>query len=61
MEEVDATEPRPRDRRRPFIQVAELVVNGWEVAVGILPSSAAGGLAIHLALAIVFGLGLRRA
>jgi len=44
-----------------FIQVAETVVNGWEVAAGILPSSAAGGLIIHIALAVVFVLGLRRA
>ena len=44
-----------------FIQVAETVVNGWEVAAGILPSSAAGGLIVHIALAVVFVLGLRRA
>jgi hypothetical protein len=44
-----------------FIQVAETVVNGWEVAAGILPGSAAGGLVIHVALAVVFFLGLRRA
>lgn len=44
-----------------FIQVAEFVVNGWEVAAGSLPAAAAGGLVIHLALAVVFVLGLRRA
>lgn len=44
-----------------FIQVAEIVVNGYEVAVAILPAQAAGGLVLHLALAIVFWLGLRRA
>lgn len=44
-----------------FVQVAELVVNGWEIAAGILPSAAAGGLVIHVALAVIFVLGLRRA
>jgi len=44
-----------------FLQLAELVVNGYEMAVAILPMQAAGGLVIHLALAIVFWLGLRRA
>ena len=44
-----------------FIQLAETVVNGWEVAAGILPGQAAGGLVIHLALAVVFALPLRRA
>jgi hypothetical protein len=44
-----------------FIQVAEIVVNGWEIVAGILPTAAAGGLVIHLALAIVLALGLRRA
>ncbi len=44
-----------------FIQAAEIVVNGWEIAAGILPSAAAGGLVIHLVLGIVFALGLRRA
>lgn len=44
-----------------FIQIAELVVNGWEVAAGILPGQAAGGLVLHLVLAVVFLLPLRRA
>lgn len=44
-----------------FIQVAEFAVNGWEIAAGILPSAAAGGLVVHLVMAIVFALGLRRA
>jgi hypothetical protein len=43
-----------------FIQVAELVVNGAEVATAILPAQAAGGLLIHLVLAVVFALPLRR-
>ena len=44
-----------------FVQVAEAVVNGWEVAAGILPSAAAGGVVLHVILAAVFALGLRRA
>ena len=44
-----------------FIQVAESFVNGWEVAAGILPPAAAGGLVLHLVLAGIFALGLRRA
>ena len=44
-----------------FVQVMEFLVNGWEVAAGILPAQAAGGLVIHLVLAVVFALGLRRA
>src|SRR2546428_3080651 len=43
-----------------FVQVAEAVVNGWEVAAGILPSPAAGGLVLHVILAVLFRLGLRR-
>lgn len=42
-------------------QVAEFVVNGWEIAAGILPGAAVGGLVIHLVLAVVFVLELRRA
>ena len=44
-----------------FIQVAEFVVNGWEIAAGILPAMAAPGLVIHAVLAVIFALGLRRA
>ena len=43
-----------------FIQVAEAVVNGWEVAVGVLPTQAAGGVVLHAVLAAVFALPLRR-
>jgi hypothetical protein len=43
-----------------FIQVAEAVVNGWEVAIGILPAPAAGGVVLHVVLAVVFLLPLRR-
>ena len=43
-----------------FVQLAEIVVNGWEVATGILPGQSAGGLVIHLVLAVVFALPLRR-
>src|SRR5437867_4265461 len=43
-----------------FVQVAEAVVNGWEVATGILLSAAAGGVVLHVILAVVFALGLRR-
>ncbi|MEA2662465.1 MAG: hypothetical protein QOH08_2037 [Chloroflexota bacterium] len=44
-----------------FIQAAELVVNGWEIAAGSIPSQAAPGIVLHLALGIVFLLALRRA
>jgi hypothetical protein len=44
-----------------FIQAAELVVNGWEIAAGIIPAQAAGGIVLHLALGVVFLLALRRA
>lgn len=44
-----------------FVQLAELLVNGWEIASGILPMQAAGGLLIHLVLGVVFLLALRRA
>ena len=37
-----------------FVQAAELVVNGWELAVGALPSAAAGGLIIHIVLGALF-------
>lgn len=42
-----------------FIQVAELVVNGVEIATGVLPGQAAPGLLIHLVLAVIFVLPLR--
>jgi len=44
-----------------FIQVAEAVVNGWEVVAGIIPTPALGGVVLHVVLAIIFWLGLRRA
>ena len=43
-----------------FVQVAELVVNGIEIAVGELPASAAGGLAIHIILGALFAWALIR-
>jgi len=43
------------------VQVLEAIVNGWEVAAGIIPSQALGGVVLHVILAIVFWLGLRRA
>src|SRR5262245_1463504 len=44
-----------------FIQVAEAIVNGWEAAAGILPGQAVGGVGLHVVLAAIFALGLRRA
>lgn len=44
-----------------WIQVAEAVVNGWEVAAGIIPSPALGGVVLHMILAVIFFLPLRRA
>ena len=44
-----------------FIQVAELVVNGWEIAVGLIPAQAAGGIVLHVVLGALFLLALRRA
>jgi len=43
------------------VQVLEAVVNGWEVAAAILPAPAAGGVVLHVVLAAIFVLGLRRA
>src|SRR2546430_14872595 len=37
-----------------FVQVAELVINGLELAMGELPPAAAGGLVIHLVLGALF-------
>jgi hypothetical protein len=42
------------------IQVLELLVNGWEIAAGILPAAAAPGLVVHLILAVIFASALRR-
>ncbi len=44
-----------------FVQVAELVVNAWEIVAGLIPAQAAGGIVLHLVLGIVFLLALRRA
>lgn len=44
-----------------FIQAAELLVNAWEIAAGLIPGQAAGGVVLHLILGIVFVLALRRA
>jgi hypothetical protein len=43
-----------------FIQVAEFAVNAIEIAAGALPGQASAGLVLHLALAVVFALALRR-
>lgn len=43
-----------------FIQVAELVVNGYELVSGALPAAAAGGLIIHAVLAVIFAIPLAR-
>jgi hypothetical protein len=41
------------------VQALELVINGYEIAVGDLPAQAAGGLLIHLILGAVFVLAMR--
>jgi hypothetical protein len=43
------------------IQAAELLVNAWEIVAAMIPTQAAGGILLHLALGIVFLLALRRA
>lgn len=42
------------------VQAVELLVNGYELAVGELPPAAAPGLAIHVVLGLVFALALWR-
>ena len=44
-----------------FIQAAEIVANGWEIAAGVLPMAAVGGVVLHLILGVIFVLPLRRA
>ena len=44
-----------------FIQVAETIVNGWEIAAGLIPAQAAGGIVLHVVLGALFVLALRRA
>ena len=41
------------------VQALEIVVNGYEILSGALPSQAAGGLVIHLVLGSVFVLAMR--
>jgi hypothetical protein len=41
------------------VQALELLINGYEIAVGDLPSQAAGGILIHLILGAVFVLAMR--
>ena len=41
------------------VQALELFINGYEIAVGDLPTQAAGGLLIHLVLGAVFILAMR--
>jgi hypothetical protein len=41
------------------VQALELVINGYEIIVGDIPTQAAGGLVIHLALGAVFVLAMR--
>lgn len=43
------------------IQVFEFLVNGYELLVGQLPSTAAGGEIIHIVLGLIFVLALRQA
>ena len=42
------------------IRVGEIVNNGWAIATGTIPSSAAAGLIVPVALIIIFALALRR-
>src|SRR5712691_9367704 len=41
------------------VQALELLVNGYEIAVGELSSQAAGGLLIHLVLGAIFVVAMR--
>lgn len=43
-----------------FVQVAEIVVNGLEIASGALPAAAAPGMVIHLVLGGIFVAALMR-
>ena len=43
------------------VQALELVVNAGEIAVGLLPAQAGGGLVIHLVLGVILVLAMRRA
>ena len=44
-----------------IVQALELLINGYEIVVGDLPTQAAGGLVIHLVLGAVFILAMRSA
>jgi len=48
-----------------FIRVAETLLNGWELAAGMLPPTASGVLVaaagVDIALIVMFALALRRA
>ena len=41
------------------VQALEILINGYEIAIGDLPTQAAGGLVIHLVLGAVFVLAMR--
>jgi len=41
------------------VQALELLINGYEIVIGDLPSQAAGGLLIHLVLGAVFVFAMR--
>jgi hypothetical protein len=41
------------------VQALELLINGYEIVIGDLPTQAAGGLLIHLVLGAVFVLAMR--
>ena len=41
------------------VQALEFLINGWEIVVGDLPTQAAPGLLIHLALGAVYVLAMR--
>jgi hypothetical protein len=41
------------------VQALEVLINGYEIAVGDLPMQAGGGLVIHLVLGAVFVLAMR--
>ena len=43
------------------VQALEIVVNGYEIIAGTLPTQAAPGLGIHLVLGAIFVLAMRRA
>ena len=44
-----------------IVQALELLINGYEIVVGDLPTQAGGGLLIHLVLGAVFVVAMRSA